>query len=214
MILLDGRNLNPLLFKFEQFWGWHLFWNILPNFLPSHIKFPGHKLSVSFCSAFSSSTSILWDGVSDGDAVESSVCYKLDLSPCFPVQWRPPILLERGWLVAVPAFPSHSSFERGRCAPSLLSTSVTHTETGNLFRSPGVLLLGLGILQTLGDMRTLVCGHWSCTFFACLIVKFVFPNFILFFIFSSHFGGTKPPLNVLCSEWILVSLLMMRIVCP
>lgn len=47
----------------------------------------------------------------------------------------------------------HSSFERGRCAPSLLPMSATHSETGNPFGSPGVLLLGLGILQTLRDTR-------------------------------------------------------------
>lgn len=193
---------------------WHLFWNILPNFLLSHTKFPGHNLSVFFCSGLSSSTSILWYCVSDGDGVESRVCCKLALSPCFPVEWRPPILPEAGWLVAVPSLPSHS-FERGRCALSLLPTVCdTHRDKKPISMSWN-RSFGPGDIADIGGYETQVSGHWGCTFFACFIVKFVFPNFILFFIFlHTHFGGTKPPLNILCSERVLVSLLMMRIVCP
>lgn len=185
MILLDGRNLNPLLFKFEQFGGWHLFWNKLPNFLPLTQSL--QDIIYQFPSALDCHDQYQFYGTMFQMVMLWKAGFAISLTclPAFLCSEGPPILPAGGWLVAVPPFPSHSSFERGRCAPCLLPTSVTHTETGNLFRSPAVLL-GLGTLQTLGDMRTQGCGHWGCTFFACLVVKFVFSNFILFFIFSSQ----------------------------
>lgn len=130
--------------------------------------------------------------------------------PAFPQSEGLPSCSElwgRGWLMAAFSLPTHSSFERCRCASGLVLTSVMHTEEGCsvcLQRQEAYL----GFLKIffwaweycrpwgLLEQRSLV--HWGYIFFSCLIVKFLFTFYFILFL-HKHLGGTKHLLNDLCS---------------
>lgn len=185
MIFLDGGNLNPLLFKFEQFWCDTYFEIYYP--ISCFLTQSFQDIIYQFSSALDCHHQHQFYGTVFQMVMVWKAGFAISL-PCLPAfLWSEglPSCLKQGglWL----CLHSPLNLLKEADVPRACSLRpVTHTETRNLFRCPGIFPLGLGILQTLGDMRHRCLVTEVVLSLLASWLNLYFPISFYFLSFSTH----------------------------